>query len=72
MKKSTHTEEQMVYALRQVELGTPVADVCRKVGISEQTFPRWKKKFAGMGVADSAGCGSSKKKIASSSSWWRI
>ncbi len=52
MKKSTHTEEQMVYALRQVEMGTSVADVCRKVGISEQTFYRWKKKFAGMGVAE--------------------
>lgn len=56
MKKSTHTEEQMVYALRQAEMGTPVADVCRKLGISEQTFaqraPGWKKKFAGMGVAE--------------------
>jgi putative transposase len=42
----------MVYALRQAEAGTPVGDVCRKVGISEQTFYRWKKKFAGMGVAE--------------------
>ena len=52
MKKSTYTAQQMVGALRQVEIGTPVADVCRTVGMSEQTFPRWKKTFAGMGVAE--------------------
>jgi putative transposase len=52
MKKSAFTEEQITYALRQVELGTPVAEVCRKLGISEQTFYRWKRRFAGMGVAE--------------------
>jgi putative transposase len=52
MKKSTFTEEQMVYALCQAAAGALVADVCRKLGISEQTFYRWKKKFAGMGVAE--------------------
>jgi len=51
MKKSRFTEEQIAFALRQVEGGTPVRDVCRKMGISGQTFCRWKKKFAGMGVA---------------------
>ena len=52
MKKSTFTEEQITYALRQVEMGTPVADVCRKLGVSEQMFYQWKRKFAGMGVAE--------------------
>jgi len=42
----------MVYALRQAEAGTPVVEVCRKTGITEQTFYRWKRKFAGMGVAE--------------------
>lgn len=52
MKKSKFTEEQIAYALRQAESGTPVLDICRKLGISEQTFYRWKKKYEGMGVAE--------------------
>ena len=52
MKKSKFTEEQIAYALRQAESGTPVLDVCRKLGIAEQTFYRWKKKYEGMGVAE--------------------
>jgi putative transposase len=52
MKKSKFTEEQIAYALRQVESGTPVLDLCRKLGVSEQTFYRWKKKYEGMGVAE--------------------
>lgn len=52
MKRSKFTEEQVAYALRQVEAGAPVLEVCRKLGITEQTFYRWKKKFAGMGVAE--------------------
>ena len=52
MKKSRYTEEQIAFALRQAEGGTPIVEVCRKMGISEQTFFRWKKKFAGMGIAE--------------------
>ena len=50
MKKGRYTEEQIAYALRQVELGTPVAEVVRKMGVSEQTFYRWKKRYVGLEV----------------------
>ncbi len=52
MGKPHYTEEQIVAALRRAEGGTPVAEVCRKLGVSEQTFYRWKRKFTGMGVAE--------------------
>lgn len=45
MKKAKFTDEQIAFVLKQVELGTPVEEVCRKVGVSEQTFYRWKSKF---------------------------
>jgi putative transposase len=52
MKKSKFTEAQITYALREAEAGTPVLEVCRKLGITEQTFYRWKKRFGGMGVPE--------------------
>ena len=52
MKRKRHTDEQVAFALRQAEAGTAVAEVCRKMGVSEATFFRWKKRFAGMGVAE--------------------
>ncbi len=52
MKRSRYTNEQIAFALRQAEGGAPVGEVCRKMGISEQTFYRWKRKYAGMGVAE--------------------
>ena len=52
MRKSQFTEQQVIAALRQAENGTAVGDVCRKLGISEQTFYRWKRKYAGIGVAE--------------------
>lgn len=52
MKKSKFTEEQIAFALKQAEGGTRVAEVCRKMGISEATFFNWKKKFGGMVVAE--------------------
>jgi len=52
MKSSRYSPEQVAFAMRQAESGTPVPEVCRKMGIAEQTFYRWKKKYAGMGVAE--------------------
>ncbi len=52
MKRSRFTQEQIAFALRQAESGTSVGEVCRKMGISDNTFYRWKRQFAGMGVAE--------------------
>lgn len=52
MKKKRYTEAQIAFALRQAESGTPVAEIVRKMGITEVTYYRWKKRFAGMGVAE--------------------
>lgn len=50
--KKRYSQEQIVSALHLAESGTPVADVCRKLGVTEQTFYRWKRKFIGMGIAE--------------------
>jgi len=52
MRRSTYTEEQIAFALKQAETGTTIAEVCRKMGVSEQTFYRWKKKYGGMLPSD--------------------
>jgi len=52
MKSSRYTAEQVAFAMRQAESGTSVTEICRKMGIAEQTFYRWKKKYVGMGVAE--------------------
>ena len=50
--KKKFTEPQIVFALRQAESGTPIAEIIRKMEISEVTFYRWKKEYAGMGVSE--------------------
>jgi putative transposase len=50
MPKKAHTEEQIVAVLQQGQAGEKVADICRKVGISEGTYYAWKKQFAGLGI----------------------
>ena len=52
MKKSKFTEEQIAFALRQQELGTSVEEVCRKMGVCQQTFYRWKKQYGGLGPGE--------------------
>ena len=52
MKRSKFSEEQIAYALRQAESGTPVADICRQLGVSEATYYLWKKKYAHLGVSE--------------------
>ena len=52
MRSSKFTDEQIAFALRQTETGTSVKEVIRKMGVSEQTFYRWKKKYSGMMPSD--------------------
>jgi putative transposase len=50
MKRKRYTEPQIAFALRQAEAGTPVAEICRKMGVA--TFYRWKKRYGGLGVPE--------------------
>ena len=52
MKRSKFSEEQIVYAIRQAEAGTPIGDLCRQLGVSDATFYAWKKKYAHLGVSE--------------------
>lgn len=52
MRKSKFTEDQIAFALKQAELGITVAEVCRKMGISDTTFYKWRAKYAGVGPSE--------------------
>jgi putative transposase len=51
-RKTSFTEEQITFGLRQAEAGLPVEDICRKLGISQATFFRWKQRYGEMGTAE--------------------
>ena len=51
-RKSKFTSEQISYALKQVEAGVPMAEVCRKLGVSQQTFYRWRAKYGEMAPSE--------------------
>lgn len=52
MRTSRFTDEQIIAALRQAEAGTTAADICRKLGVTETTFYRWKRRFGDLGVSE--------------------
>jgi putative transposase len=52
MPRKGQSEEKIVYALRQVEAGKKVSEVCREMGVSAQAFYSWKRRFAGLGVSE--------------------
>jgi len=52
IKQSKYSESQIVFAFKQVETGTRIQEVCRKMGISEATFYNWKKKYGGLEISE--------------------
>ena len=52
MPRKGHSEEQIVYALRQAEAGKKVGDICREMGVSQPAFYSWRKRYAGVGVSE--------------------
>ena len=52
MKRKRFTEEQIIKILKEVDAGAEARDVCRRVGVTEQSFYRWRRKYGGMDVSE--------------------
>jgi putative transposase len=52
MPRKGHSEEKIMYALRQVEAGKTVSEVCREMAVSPQAFYSWKRRYAGLGLSE--------------------
>jgi len=52
MPRKGHSEEQIIYALRQAESGKKVGEICREMGVSQQAFYSWKRRYAGLGLSE--------------------
>jgi transposase-like protein len=63
MRKSWFTEEQIIGVLKEHQAGLPVAELCRKHGMSDATFYNWRSKYGGVGVSDLMPSGSSRRAI---------
>ena len=65
MPRKGHSEEQIVYALRQIEGGKKVSEVCREMGVSPQAVYRWKRRYGGLDCTRFESYGNCEKRIAS-------
>ncbi len=52
MKRKRFTEEQIIKALKEADGGAEIRDVCRRLGVTEQSFYRWRRKYGGMDVSE--------------------
>jgi putative transposase len=52
MKKQRHTEEQIIQVLHEAQAGAAIDELCRRHGVSQATYYKWKQKFGGLEVSD--------------------
>jgi len=65
MSRKGHTEEEIIYVVRQAEAGKKVGEICREMDVSPQAFYRWKRRYAGLALNDCASCANCATRIES-------